>query len=429
MLKKKAPNLKWLIPLIIVGTVGLTIAQTIKWLEPPVAQSSQTRELPPRPVNITKLTSGEPVRTIKLIGQVFASEETTIRTQVDGLIKNVLVKVGDRVSPDQIVAILDDKDQQLTVLAAQARLAEEKSKLDRLEVGTRREIIAQRQAELEVARAREKEAEDNLQRLTTLNEQGAINERDLVQAKTTLEVTRNERLRLEASLNEAQSGPTPEEIAAQRALVQTAEVAVKQAELDLERTKITTDFAGVVQSRAASPGDYVESSDAILTLINPSELDIFLEVPEQLIGQVDIGQEVTVTARAIPGWQEKGKIDAILPGTEAATRRQVVRVKLNEFTPSLLPGMALQATLELPINSEDTVFIVPRDALTKRNEQWLIFAVENNQAQEYTVEILGDMGEKVAISNPDLQTGQTIVISGGDGLNQGTSVKIVNEES
>jgi HlyD family secretion protein len=428
MSSQKNLSLKWLIPVIALSGVGLVIGQGIKLSEPPVAELSQQKEIPPRPVTTAKLETGEALRIIKLLGQVEASGQATIRTRVDGEVKQVLVKIGDRLTPNQTVAILDDSNQQLTVAAARARLAEEQSKLASLEVGTRSEIIAQRQAELAAAIATEKEAQDNLQRLSTLSQQGAISERDLVQAKTAVDTVRNERIRIEASLNEAQFGPTVEEIATQQAIVQGAQVTLAQAQLELDRTNITTDFEGLVQSRLISPGDYLESGDSILTLINPEEIDIFLEVPEQLIGQVQVGQVVALRARAVPDWQQQGVIQAILPGTEAATRRQLVRMSLDEPISSLLPGMAVQGTIQLPVTTTKQQFVVPRDAVTNRGEEWLIFVVENDQIQEYSVEILADMGEMMAITHDNLTLGQTIVISGGDGLNQGTSVKVVNQE-
>ncbi|TVQ41753.1 MAG: efflux RND transporter periplasmic adaptor subunit [Gloeocapsa sp. DLM2.Bin57] len=425
MSSKKTRSL--LIGIIVLSGAVIGIAQGIKWLSPPV-ESSQQRVIPPRPVTTATLKTGAAIRTIKLLGQVEASGQATIRSRVDGEVKEVLVKIGDRLNPNQTVAILDDRNQQLAFLAAQARLAEEQSKLASLEVGTRSEIIAQRQAELAAAVARESEAQDNLNRLTTLSQEGAISERDLIQAKTAADAARNERIRIEATLNEAQSGPTLEEIAAQRAIVQGAQITLEQAQLDLERTQITTDFIGVVQERLISPGDYIESGDPVISLINPEDIDIFLEVPEQLIGQVEVGQRVELKARAIPDWQGEATVQAILPGTEAATRRQVVRINLNQSTSSLLPGMSVQGTIELAIASEANQFIVPRDALSNRNEQWLIFGVENDQIQEYPVEIIADMGETVAITQPDLTLGQEIVISGGDALHQGTTVKIVGQQ-
>lgn len=426
MLTKKNSSLKWLISIILLISGGLTIWYSTKWLESPKAESSEQRKFPPRPVEIEKLTNGEAIRKLSLLGQVEASNRATIRSQVDGIVEQVMVKVGDRVTVGQSLAQLDNRDQQLAVLEAQARLAQEQSRLDRLEIGTRNEIINQRKAELAAALAREEEAEDNLRRISQLTQQGALSERDLVQAQTSAMATRNERLRLEALLSEAETGPTPEEIAAQRAVVQSAAVAVEQAQLDLERTTITADFSGVVQSRQVNPGDYVESSDALITLMNNETLDIYVEVPERLIGQIEPGQIVELTTRALPDWQQKAQVEAVVQATEAATRRQIVRLAIDNPPSGLLPGMAVQANLELSVGDDEEMFVVSRDALTKKDDQWFIFIVEENQAKQYAVEVKSDMGEQIAISNPQLQAGQQIVTTGSEGLRDGADVKIVS---
>jgi hypothetical protein len=54
-----------------------------------------------------------------------------------------------------------------------------------------------------------------------------------------------------------------------------------------------------------------------------------------------------------------------------------------------------------------------------------VFTVEQNQAKAIEVQKVADMGAKVAISNPQLQTGQSVVLVGGDGLRDGAPVKVI----
>ncbi len=224
---------------------------------------------------------------------------------------------------------------------------------------------------------------------------------------------------------EAEAGPTKEEIDAQRGLVAAALAAVKQAELGLQRTRIQAAFPGVVQSRDADPGDYVEVKDPILTLVSDRSLDIFLEIPESISGQVAPGKTVSLTARALPNWQQQTSITAVVPAADTASRRQLVRVSLDNPPPGLLPGMAIQANLSMPVENANT-FVVPRDALTRRGNSWLLFAIRENQAQQVNVEMVVDLGEQVVIANPELQEGREIVVNGGDGLTDNAAVKVVN---
>lgn len=324
------------------------------------------------------------------------------------------------------IAILDDSDQQLAVAEAKARLAQERSNLARLEVGTRPEIIAQRQAAVKSTKAREQETQDNLDRLINLVAEGAFSQRNLVEARAAVDDTRGERLEAEAALAEAVAGPIREEIAAQRANVAAAVAALNQAELSLQRTRVNALTSGVVQQRQVSPGDYIESSGAIATLVAEDSLDVFLELPEELSGTIRSGLSVELRARALPQWRERATITGVVPEANSASRRQRVRVRLDNPPPGLLSGMAVTGTLELPSNRSG--FVVSRDALTRRQNQWLVFTVVDGKAKPIEVEMIADMGQEVAIDSEQLRTGQPIVLRGGDGLTDGASVRVINSK-
>jgi HlyD family secretion protein len=377
---------------------------------------------PPRPVEVVTISPGTGTRRIELLGEVESIQAATIRAQTGGVIKQILVQSGDRLTPGKTIAILDDADQRLALSQAQAQLAQQRSNLARLEVGTRPEIIAQRQAAVSSATAREKEAQDNLQRSTNLVQQGALATRLLVEAQAAVDDARGERLAAQAALAEAKAGPIREEIDAQRANVAAAEAAVNQARLALQRTRIQAPTAGVVQQRRVSSGDLVASGGEIVSIVAGDKFDIFLELPEELSSQVKPGLPIQLRTRALPEWQGRATITGVVPSANTSSRRQGVRVRLDNPPPGLLAGMAVTGTLELAANKPS--FIVSRDALTRRQNQWLVFTVADRKAKQLAVELVADMGEKVAIAHPQLRPGQTIVLRGGDGLTDGASVKV-----
>lgn len=393
--------------------------------EPPSSVAAQG--LPPRPVETIAIAQGDGVRRITLLGQVEASETATVRTQTEGLVKQVLVQSGDRVTPGKTIAVLDDADQRLTVAEAQAGLAQERSRLARLEVGTRREIVAQRQAQLRSAQARERESRDNLRRNSELVTAGALSRRTLVEARAATDTAQQESLQATAALAEVTAGPTREEIDAQKASVAAATALVNQALLSLQRTRITALSNGIVQTREVSIGDLVESNDPIVTLVNGRQLDVFLELPEELGGSIAPGLPVTLATRSLPNWRGRATLTGVVPAANAVSRRQLVRVRLENPPQELLPGMAIQGELQLPANSPS--FVVPRDALTRRGEQWLIYSVVAGKAKQFEVELIADMGENMAISSAQLRAGQPIVVRGGDGLSDGATVQVTERDT
>ena len=416
----------WLLIVLTVGG-GVALWQVFAPSTEPTPQTS-TQAPPPKPVETMALTTGTANRQVSLLGQVEAGERATLSPQIDGTVQRVLVREGDRVTPGMTVAILDDADPRLALAEAKASLTQQKSNLARLQVGTRPEILAQRRAELKAAQARELEAQDNLARVDGLTEEGALSQRALVEARTEADTATSEKFRVEALLAEAQAGPTQEEIDAQQGLVDAGQAAVEQAELGMQRTEIKAAFSGIVQSRDADPGDYVEVNEPVLTLVSDRSIEIFLEVPETLSGQVAPGMTVKLTARALPNWQQSTEITAVVPTADTASRRQLVRVSLDNPPQGLLPGMAIGANLAMPVENTDT-FIVPRDALTRRGDEWQLFAVNNNQAQQLEVEMVTDLGTDVVIAHPELEKGQAIVITGGDGLTDSAAVQVVNSAS
>lgn len=391
-------------------------------------QASQTRSgAPPRPVETTTLAQGKAERRATLLGQVEAAQQFTIRAQTGGVIEQLLVQPGDRVNQGMTIAILNDSEQQLAVSEAKARLAQQRSQLARLEVGTRPEVLAQREAAVKTAKAREREAHDNLQRMEELVKQGAFSQRSLVEAQSALDVRRGERLEAEAELSEAKAGPIQQEIEAQRANVAAAIATLNQSQLSQQRTQIVAPATGVVQVRRVSKGDLIQSGSELVTLVGGDRLDIFLEIPENLSGRVVAGTHIEVTARALPTWKQRTSITAVVPAADTTSRRQRVRVELRNPPAGLLAGMAVEAILIQP--SDRPSFVVSRDVLARRQNQWLIATLVDDKAKLIPVEMVADMGTQVAIFSPELRAGQTVVSRGVDGLQNGTTVKVVQPDA
>ncbi|MDZ7951991.1 efflux RND transporter periplasmic adaptor subunit [Nostoc sp. DedQUE09] len=414
----------WRLLILFLATGGIILWRMLAPGGAPRSSVAQQQGPPPKAIETISLATGNATRSVQLLGQVEATQQSTIRAQTGGIVKQISVQPGDRVKIGMAIALLDDTDQQLAISQARAQLAQQRSNLARLEVGTRKEIIAQRQAAVTSAKARELEAQDNLKRTSNLVKEGALSQRVLVEAQAQLNNIQGERLEAEAELAEAKAGPIQEEIAAQRANVEAAKATLAQAELAKQRTRILASESGIVQTRHISNGDLVQTSGQIVTLVAGDRFDIFLELPEELSGKVTPGMTIDLTTRALPQWKQRATITAVVPSADTASRRQRVRVQINKPPSGLIPGMAIAGNLNMPSNRSS--FVVSRDALTRRQNEWLVFAVADGKAKQIPVEMVSDMGKNVAIYHPTLRTGQRIVLRGGDGLQDGAPVKIVD---
>ena len=412
---------------LIAGGSGIWHWQQSSQTQTPAPAIAQPKGPPPRPVETVKLQTGRGVQSIQLGGEVNAPESATLRSLTTGVVQQMFVDIGDPVRVGQTIAILDSSDQQLALAQAQAELAQAKSNLAMLTRGTRPEVLAQRKAALEAAAAQEAKELDNLKRSQELADAGALSQRLLIEAQTETSTAKGNRLEAAAELAEATAGPVPEQIEAQRASVAAAQARVNQVKLTLQRTQVRAVADGIVSARTVSVGDYVQSGGEILTLVDRAIIDIFLEVPEAYAGQINVGQTVTLRSRALPNWQRSAAITGLVPVADSQTRRQLVRVRLTNPPVDLLPGMAIQA--ELKVTPARGGFVIDRDALTRRTDQWLVFKIVQGQAQQIGVELLSDMGETALIASTQLQPGDDIVLRGGDGLKDGAAVNVVNGDN
>lgn len=415
------PRWPWVVGL------GLLLSGGLGWLAlRPVDLSpspSDGSSPPARAVETAPLESGSGQQNRQLLGQIEARTVAEFRSRATGVVQQLRVQAGDAVEAGAIIAVLDDIDQRLALARAEAELAQARQALVELERGTRPEILQQRQAGVRLAQTLEQEALDSLARTQALVTEGALSRRVLIEAQAGADSSEARRLEAEAALAEVIAGPRQEEIAAQQAVVRAQEIAVEQARVALERTQIQAPAAGIVQERWASVGDFLEVGDPVVSIVDRQTLDVFLEVPETLGGQVVAGLPVTLTTRAIPDWQITAPITAVIPTADRVSRRQQVRVSLADPHPELLPGMAVQAQLT---GLETPGWLISRDALTRRGGSWNIFVVEEDTAQQIPVELAADMGETVAITSTALQEGQQVVVRGSEVLQTGTSVQIIN---
>ncbi len=429
---------------------------------------------PPRPVVTTLLRAGIAGEQIRLLGQVESGDATILRSQAEGVIEELLVIAGDKIARGDVIAILDDMDQRLALAEAEAELQEAKadligaqaelteikaelaeadSNLAELKQGSRRSVIEQRRAAVEAAKAQEAAARDNLTRIQNLAQEGAVAERLLVEAQTGIDGMRSDRLAAEANLEDAQAGPRRDELAAEAAKVTAGQAAVaaqeaaisaqeatvaaqeavmEQAVLALQRNKIIATAPGIVNDMLVNRGDYVRSADSILELVDNSVVDILLELPEARASQIQPGQPVVLSSRALPGLPIETAIDSLTPIASATSRSRAARIRLSNPPPGLLPGTALVADLKLSSSSDG--YQVSRDVLTRRSGEWLVYAIEAGgdgpaMAQEIPIELVSDNGESVIIDSPELQPNLEIVLKGGDALRHEAPVMVVEGPS
>ena len=324
-------------------------------------------------------------------------------------------------------------------IEAQGAVEQARAKLDELEAGNRTEEIARAQSRVTNAQAAVTQAESNLglvqkrvERNQTLQAEGAISRDRLDEVLNQEQVAKSNLVAAVASLNEArqelaqlESGSRPQTIAAARAELTQAQGRLQRIEAELTNTIITAPSAGIIASRDAKVGQITSNSEQLFSIIQNGRLELRLQVPETLINQIEIGQNVLITSNANSN-SYSGRVREIDPLIDDSSRQATVKVDLPNNT-NLKPGMFLQAAINvdssLRTSCPDRGIIAP----VGRHKAIAFVLQEDNTVKARTVEMGEILSEQKVEIIDGLNPGDLIVLKGAAYLKDGDRVTVKDE--
>ena len=154
-----------------------------------------------------------------------------------------------------------------------------------------------------------------------------------------------------SQLLQLKAGASYEEIAAMRAAVGQAQVALNMTQLALARTSLYAPFSGKITLIIADPGDAVAYGQGVMSIATVDTLQVrTVDLTELDVVKLEIGQSVDVIMDALPDSVLKGHISEI--SLEAVDYRgdvtYPVRINLDETEPRLRLGMTAEVNIQLP---------------------------------------------------------------------------------
>jgi membrane fusion protein, multidrug efflux system len=261
------------------------------------------------PQPVAAATTAQPTRTDYIAsGPIVVENQVELAVQRDGVVAEVFVETGAPVKKGQLLAKLDD-----------------------------RQLTADRDAA--AAKARSTEA-------------------DLKNWEATLKVAQTERDRSEqlwaaniiAKQQEEkaqfQYEATVFEVERQREDLKYAQQTLKSLELELEKTRITAPFDGVVARRYLHIGQEVSKNDRLFWISAVRPLRLKFALPEAYLGRVQKGTEIMVVTSATPGEVHPARVVFVSPVVDPSSDTIDVTAEFQGPSANLRPGMT--ANIRLP---------------------------------------------------------------------------------
>ncbi|MFI4859752.1 MAG: efflux RND transporter periplasmic adaptor subunit [Phycisphaerales bacterium JB063] len=293
-------------------------------------------------------------------GTLVSAAEVQVAPKVGGRVLSVAVDLADPVEPGTVVVVLDSDEFEQAVAQAEAELA-----------------VAE--ANLSAARYALEIADREMQRQSTLLEQGVASDTQFDQVKA-------DQLAATAAVAVAEAQVRRSEAAAQNARTRRDYTQVRafwesptQDAGGVAAASTTGDPAALtgrrfVSRRMVEEGDTVSANTPLITIVQLDPIKAVLYVSERDYAQLRAGQEVSMRADAYPGRTFVGEVTRVSPVFESNSRQARIELSVPNTELLLKPGMFIRATAVLD-RAVDTL-IVPEIAVVKRDDRPVVFVVD-----------------------------------------------------
>jgi RND family efflux transporter MFP subunit len=348
------------------------------------APSVVTVELPA--VSVVTVGTGDLLASLTISGSVSPRSRVAVIPKMSGTLQRVMVDIGDRVSPGQLVAIQDRRELDAQTDAAEAAVAVTRAGLEQSEA-------ALANAKLEFDRS------------TNLFQKGALAKQRLDAAETAL-----------------RSATAARSLSA--ATLQQAEASLRRAKEVRRDATLTAPTAGVVVERNFDQGALVGPGDSkgVVVVADVNEMKLEAGVSELEAGRLQVGMPAVVSVQARPGQSWPGRVVAVAPEVDARNRHFRVEVRVQNPKGELLSGM--YATARIETGRATAATLVPRDAVATRNGARVAYRVANGAVSAVSVtEGLGDETRVQIVSG--LAPGDQIAADARQPMAPGTKVRAI----
>lgn len=201
----------------------------------------------------------------------------------------------------------------------------------------------------------------------------------------------------------------------------------------IDKKTIRAPFAGRLGIRLVNLGQFLKEGEPIVTLQSLDPIFVNFLLPQQEIARIRTGLTVRVKTDALPGERLEGRITAVNPEVEAATRNIRIQATLDNPGERLRPGMFANVTVLMP--ELKPVIVIPETAVLYAPYSDSVFIVEEGKSDAGKKPVLtlrqqfvrlgekqGDFTEVIS----GLGAGQTVVSTGVFKLRNGQTVVIDN---
>lgn len=350
------------VTLLLVAGLGFV---KFKQIQTAIAQGAAFQ---PPPEAVTTIVAGQErwPSTLNAIGTMAAVRGVTVSADLAGIVEEILFESGESVREGQVLVVLDTRQEQAQMAAAEAQRVLARLNFNRMQDLLDQKVVSKAEYDSATAESRQ------------------------------------------------------------------ADARVGEIRAAIERKTIRAPFSGILGIRQVNKGQYLAGGDPVVPLQSLNPIYVNFGVPQQALGQVQVGRAVRVTTEQIGNAGFDGRVSAIDSVVDQTTRNIQVQATLANPSGVLRPGMFVQTAM--PLGAEQRVVALPASAISYAPYGDSVFVVADLKdekghtyrgVRQQFVKLGPARGDQIAVVS-GVSPGDEVVTSGVFKLRNGAAVQINN---
>lgn len=352
----------------IAGTgIGLlAIVAVIVLNSTPTANSAEAKTAAAEPAlllvaaDLVTVDTGSVAQGIRVTGTLEPLNRTTVNAQLSAVVDSVLVREGESVRKGQVLMRQNSADVVAQLQRAEAQLASARVELRLME-------------EYEAKKA-------------ALYEKKYLSEFDWSTAKGDTEL--------------------------KRSLVKIQEANVAIARKAVDDTAILAPIGGIVAERYVQPGSNVMPGQALMSLVDLSQLELAADIPARDINQIHVGGDVTFTVDGQPNRTFHGKVVRINPMANGGARTITLYARVDNRDGVLKGGMFANGRVVTGNAARGKVLRIPAGAVRDIDGKRQVWVIRDNKLALQPVTLgIRDSGTGLIEVKQGLAAGERVILT------------------
>lgn len=398
-------------------------------------------------------------------GTVEPNETVNVTSKMSGIVNKVYYDIGDKVKKGDVIFTLDRDDIQDQIRQLESQLKVYDSNIKSAQISLEHVNGGQTQAQLlqyenavknastalenaQIAVTTSKASLDDItvtyENKKSLYDAGVISKNEFdstelayTQAKNAYEQAQLSVQNAQTQLTQAQENMDIFKNKITKENEETAQMGVNSAyvskesvmtQLDIARkslndTSVVSPITGTITQKNINETNMVSAQSVPFVIVDDSVMKVNVNVSENIINSISLGDEVMINISAYSQEPVKGKISNITPAADT-TGTYPVKIEIQNADGKIKGGM--KAELSFISDQSSGNIVVPLDTVLTNQTSSYVYVVENGKAVKKEVTTGVENGTDIEILS-GVNVGENIIVKGQNYVNDGVGVKVVTE--